>query len=383
MTQLERQIRKRGWLKLDFFAVTNSLREILAELALSSDDQARLAYIQNEVLNTTEDARWARIRRGRWSSKCGSNYRRYMDMLEDWGQLGSIRNYKANLDGGSFPMPYWIPRRALRTGLCSLEFHRRRLRLPTPDNHAVDDASAYALHCLSVLQLATDGDFWLPDDPRHRFLVKDHCERIFFKDFSLGYGEDSRRLYHRVVMMPSEGRRNLRHPFFPLVEYDLKTAHPYLIQTLFTDDSERKRYQDLLVADIYTEIGKAMGGRKREQIKTDFLRVANPKEKSAKWLRRQYVFRFFKERFPRFTDSVLSVRTDLAITMQNLEAELMVQRLGAVCRNEGLFWVPQHDGWISTVNDGEVIRSHAEKIVGGAVGFPADFTWEPLNGNGV
>src|SRR5512137_84788 len=101
-------------------------------------------------------------------------------------------------------------------------------------------------------------------------------------------------------MMPSEGRRNLRHPFFPLVEYDLKTAHPYLIQTLFTDDSERKRYQDLLVADIYTEIGKAMGGRKREQIKTDFLRVANPKEKSAKWLRRQYVFRFFKERFPRF-----------------------------------------------------------------------------------
>ncbi len=383
MTYLERRIQNRGWLKLDFYAVTKTLREILETQALSLDEQARLAYIQNEVLNAAEDARWARIRRVRWSGKCGANYRRYMDMLEDWGQLGSIRNYRATHDDKAFPMPYWIPQRALSKGLCSLAFHRKRLRVPTSDNHAVDDASRYALHCLSLLQLATDADFCLPDDPIHRFLIKDHCEHIFFKDFSLGYGADSKRLYHRVVMMPSEGRRNLRHPLFPLAEYDLKTCHPYLLQTLFTDDSERRRYQELITGDIYTEIGERMGVPEREQVKTDFLRVVNPKEKSAGWLRRQYVFRFFKKQFPRFTDSVLSVRTDLAISMQNLEAELMVQRLGAVCQTEGLFWVPQHDGWISTVSDGEAIRGHAERIVCGAVGFPPVFTRELLNGNGT
>jgi hypothetical protein len=162
----------------------------------------------------------------------------------------------------------------------------------------------------------------------------------------------------------------------------LRTCHPYLLQTLFTDDSERRRYQELITADIYTEIGKAKGVPEREQVKTDFLRVVNPKWRDLEWLETKYVFTFFQERFPRFTKSVLSVRTDLALSMQNLEAELMVQRLGAVCQTEELFWVPQHDGWISTVSDGETIRGHAEKIVGGAVGFPPVFTWHALNGFG-
>ncbi|HOX59025.1 MAG TPA: hypothetical protein P5205_18075 [Candidatus Paceibacterota bacterium] len=383
MTFSERQIQMRGWLKVDYFAVTNSLREILAEQALSSEDRARLAFIQNEVLNSAEDNQWARIYRDRWTGRCGANYRRYMDMLEDWGQLGSIRNYKATHDAEAFPMPYWIPQRALSSGLCALGCHRKRLHPPVPKNTPTDDASRYALNCLSALQLATDTDFWVPDDPIRRYLVKDHCEHIFFKDFNLRYGKDSKRLYHRAVMMPSEGRRNLRHPFFPLIEYDLKTCHPYLLQTLFTDDSELVRYQDLLTADIYTEIGRATGGYLREQVKTDFLRVVNPKEKNQTWLGQHYLFRFFKERFPAFTESVLSVRTDLALAMQNFEADLMVQRLGAVCQGHGLFWVPQHDGWISTVNDGPTIENYAQEIVSGAVGFPARFTRELLMANGT
>ena len=180
-------------------------------------------------------------------------------------------------------------------------------------------------------------------------------------------------------MMPAEGRRNLKHPFLPLVEYDLKTCHPYLLTTLFADESERRKYQDLIAADIYVEIGKAMGIAERDMVKTDFMRVVNRSDRSLEWLEKQYVFQFFTEQFPRFTKSVLTVRTDLALSMQNFEAELMVQRVGASCRSEGLFWVPQHDGWISTVTDGEIIRGYADKIVCGAVGFPAKFDWHLLN----
>jgi hypothetical protein len=175
-------------------------------------------------------------------------------------------------------------------------------------------------------------------------------------------------------MMPSEGRPNLNHYCQPLVEYDVKTCHPVLLLPLFTDAEERQRYQDLIAADIYTEIGRTMGVADRDEVKLDFVRVVNPKWRNLEWLGERYVFRYFQERFPRFTNDVLSIRTDLALALQNFEADLMVQRLGAYCRTEGLFWIPQHDGWLSTVSDGEIIEGYASKIFSGAVGFPPSFT---------
>jgi hypothetical protein len=381
MTRDKREINKRGWLRVDHCAVTKSLRSIVEDLALPPREQERFAFIQNKVLITADEGRWAYIPRRCWKSKCGDNYKRYIQKLEEWGQLDSIRSYRASHDENAYPMPYWVPRPALREGLCSLEFRRRRFHAPVPDNHATDEASQYALKCLTDLSVATDSDFWLPEDPIRRSLIKHHCEHIFFKDFSLGYGSNSKRLFHRVVMMPAEGRWNLKHDFLPLVEYDVKSCHPLLLVTLFDDAGERKRYEDLLATDIYTEIGKAMGVPERERVKTAFLRVVNAEDKNSDWYRREYVLQFFQERFPHFTKSVLSVRTNLAITLQNLEAELMVQRLGTHCQAEGLFWFPQHDGWISTVSDGEIIKDDACKIISGAVGFPPTVTSQFLNGH--
>lgn len=369
---------ERSWLKTDHFAVTKSLCSILEASALPPREQERLAFIQDTLLTTAEDGRWAYIPRRRWKGRCGDGYKRYIERLEEWGQLGSIRSYRASHDENAFPMPYWIPRPALKDGVCSLEFRRSRFHAPVPNNHATDDASHYALKCLSDLTVVKDADFRLPEDPIRRSQVKDHCEHIAFKDFSLGYGRKSKRLFHRVVMMPAEGRRNLRHNCQPLLEYDVRSCHPLLLVTLFDDAGERKRYEDLLAADIYTEIGKAMGVLERERVKTGFLRVVNAEDKDSEWYERECVLEFFQERFPRFTRSVLSVRTDLAISLQNLEAELMVQRLGAHCQAKKLFWFPQHDGWISTVGDGEIIRGYAEKIISGAVGFTPTITGLPL-----
>lgn len=382
MTRAEAFIEKRSWLRTDCFAVTNSLRSILEASALPPLERERLAFIQNKVLTAVDPGRMAYIPSRHWK-KCGDSYKRYIETLEDWGQLGSIPSYKASHDGNALPMPYWVPRPALKDGLCTLEFRRRRFHPPTPDNHATDDASRYALECLSALDVTNDANFWLPQDPLRRYLVRDHCEHIAFKDFSLGYGEDSKRLFHRVVMMPSEGRCNLRHYCQPLLEYDVKSCHPLLLLTLFDDAGERKRYQDLLAADIYTEIGRAIGVTERKRVKTALLRVVNESDKHSESYKRERVLDFFRERFPRFTRSVLSVRCDLAIWLQNLEAELMVQRLGAYCRTEGLFWIPQHDGWISTVSEGENIRGYADKIVSGVVGLSPTFTFHLLNGSGL
>ena len=145
MTYDERQIEKRSWLKIDWYAVTKSLRSIFSQRNVPPDEQERFAFIQNEVLTSAEegqDGRRVNISRRRWKSKCGGNYKRYIVQLEDWGQVNSIRSYKASHDADAFPMPCWVPKPALNGGLCSLEFRRKRLRPPVPKNHPTDDASA-------------------------------------------------------------------------------------------------------------------------------------------------------------------------------------------------------------------------------------------------
>lgn len=379
MTTEDGRIKKRQWLKLDRYTVTNSLRSKLEASRLSSKEQAGLASVQNFILTKTKDddaGRQNRIHSDKWIDACGSDYRRHMDKLEYWDEFKSITNYQATHDEHAFPNPYWIPRRSLDTGICTMEFRRQRLRAPVPDNHPIDDASQYALECLTELDVVTDADFWLPQESIHRSLITDHCRHIYFKDYSLRYGHDCRRLFHRVVMMPSEGRRNLSY-HLPLVEFDVQTCHPFLLMKHFDDAGELKRYHNLITADIYEKVGDVLGVS-RNDMKDAFLRVMNTIEKHKRWYKNEPLLHYFYEQFPRFTKSFLSVRTDLAIELQSFEADLMVQQLGAVCRTEGLFWIPQHDGFISTAADGEIIKGYAKKIIFGAVGFMPEITGEPL-----
>jgi hypothetical protein len=144
---------------------------------------------------------------------------------------------------------------------------------------------------------------------------------------------------------------------------------------LFDDAEECKRYHDLLIhGDIYTIAGKAMGVTNREKLKEDFMRVMNAGRKDEEWLSKKQVFNFFLQQFPRFTKSVLSQRTDSAIYLQNLEAEMLVQQLGKFCRDNNLFWIPMHDGWFSIPGDGEQIKHHAAKIISDKIGFEPVFT---------
>jgi hypothetical protein len=61
----------------------------------------------------------------------------------------------------------------------------------------------------------------------------------------------------------------------------------------------------------------------------------------------------------------------------------MIQSPGTRRRGEGLFWRPQYDGWISTVNDCEIICGHACKIISGAIGFPSAFASQSLQPPGI
>jgi hypothetical protein len=342
MTRREHFIKHRAWLKTDHFAVTKTLRSLLEASGMPDEEQQRLAYIQNKVLTAAAEGKWAgkwaSIPRSYWSDRCRGQYKRYIDTLVAWEQL-NVRKHPAYCTD-AYPKHFQVPPSTMADGTCTMNFARKRFRPPTPDNNPTDEASRYALKCLSQLSVVGDDEFWLPEDPLRRSRVKEHCEHIAFQDYRLAYGTDSKRLFHRVIMMPAEGRRNLRHSCRSLVEYDLKSCHPVLLLTLMDHDGERKQYQNLLSCDIYTEIGKAMGVEDRERVKVDFLRVVNAGLKKVEWLNGEYVFQYFSEHFPHFAGSVLSKRTDLALFLQNLEAELMVQQLGSCCIKDNLFGSP-------------------------------------------
>ncbi len=368
MTRRDQFIKNRAWLKTDHFAVTKSLRSILEKSPLPEEDQICLAYIQNKVLTVVDHNLWAFIPRRYWRSKCDWRYKNYINLLLSWNQLEINNSYLAANDGDKgFSKSYRVPKDALADGVCTLNFKRKRFRPPIPDNNPTDLVSDYALNCLSKLTVVRDDLFWLPEDPICRSRIKNACENIAYKNFSLGYGLNSKRLFHHVIMMPSEGRRNLINPFRPLVESDVKSCHPLLLLPLITSPKEQNRYRDLLDADIYTSIGNKMGIQERDKIKTDFLSVVNDGDKTQKWYKKQPVFEFFADELPVFTSSVLSIRKDLAIHLQNYESDLMVQHLGNHCHQENLFWFPQHDGWISTEEDNNRIEEIASLIIENAV----------------
>ena len=141
-----------------------------------------------------------------------------------------------------------------------------------------------------------------------------------------------------------------------------------LLLSLFTDAGERKTYADMLASDIYKKIGEDMGIPTRRQVKHDFQRIVNTGQKRLGWMLEQYPFKFYVYHFPQFA-RVLHLRTDLANFLQNFEARLMVQELGNYCRSKGLFWIPMHDGFMSTENDGELIAAFARELFCKAVGF--------------
>ena len=299
--------------------------------------------------------------------------------MVEWGELFTGKSYCAEGDN-KFPKSFGIPAKALASGVCTLNFKRKRVVPPAPDNTPTDDASRYALKCLMELETVKDDRYFLPSDPIRRAKIQHHMYHIAHGDFGLSYGTDSKRLYHRVVLMPSEGRQNLKHFYLPLIEYDVKSCHPFFLLSLFTSPEESRRYFHMLIHDdIYTLAGSSAGNINRVKLKKDFMRVMNASYKSEAWLKTKDVFRFFESQFPVFTQSVLSKRTDLAIYLQNLEASMLVQKLGVFCMKNNLFWVPMHDGWISIPGDGDKIQDQASKIISSIIGFDPVFTTHMVN----
>jgi hypothetical protein len=377
--------KSRAWLQMHTFAITKSLREKLESVQV--EDREGLCFIQNQVIMLTDeyDEEFAHISTRVWKDKLGTGYNRFINQLIDWDELEINRDHRWSKNKSGYPMSYAVPLAAKEGGTCIVDFKRKRIRLPRPKNKPSDAVSQYALECLSQLRVVENLVYPPPKDPSkdtdiRKTRIKWHCQHIFNGDFSLRYGNKVKRLFHRVLAMPSEGRCNLYHVSgFPLAEYDVKTCHPFLMLKFFTKTQERARYAEMLSGDIYSQIGKEMKIDDREQIKKDFQRVCNSSHKTSGWMAKQPIFQFYHHHFPTFAEHFIFQRKDLAAFLQNFEASLLVKKLGAFCREQNLYWFPMHDGFIARMDQGGVIADQASKIIMDAVGLKPKIEPKPLN----
>lgn len=253
--------------------MTTSLRDKLESVPL--EDREGYGFIQNQVMIHADEYEddLVPISTTCWKDKLGTGYKRFITQLKDWNELEVDGDFRWSKDKSGYPMSYAVPLAAKAGGTCIVDFKRKRIRLPRPKNKPTGPVSQYALECLSKLRVVENLVYPPPKDPSkntdtRKARIKWHCQHIFGGDFSLHYGRKVKRLYHRVLSMPSEARCNLYHASgFPLAEYDVRTCHPFLMLKYFTDPQERNRYAAMLSGDIYTQIGKEMQIDDRAQIK--------------------------------------------------------------------------------------------------------------------
>lgn len=361
MTKRENEVRKRPWLKMRVFCITASLqRKMAVDETLTEKEREWLSYIQNKVLiEGRKDDKWANIGATYFLDKIGGGYRRWVDRLVEWGELEVNESYKAAA-GSGFTKSYQVPLAAKSTGTTTITFLRKKIQPPRPKPPITTGGVAFDWADKNLRRLTVAESLLVGPNAITSAMVHESCWRIFYGDFNLRRGAVCRRLYHAVIEMAKEGRANLKliDSSDTLYEYDVKSCHPVLLLDLFTDPTERLRYSELLDVDIYDGVAAVMKKElSRDEVKEDFMAAINPENRKPSSLGRKWVYRFFRQEFPIFTEQVLNVRTDLAVELQSLEADLMVDELGRFCSENDLFWIPCHDGWMSTL-------STEQKIVG-------------------
>jgi len=342
VTKHERAIKDRMWLKTRRFAITNSLATKLAGSTLTTEEQEWCCYIQNKVLIELREQSWAGIHCRYFKDKIGTGYKKWIKKLCEWEEL--VVNNKYLMPGGfssGTTKKYWIPSAALATGVVIRDFKADRVRL-TKDNSKFSAATPWVEFIFQNLkQLSIAKDLLKIDDAVEDSDSHDYAKKVFSGEFNCHYGNKSRRLFHSIIQMPKVGRANLiwRDTGKPLeFEFDIKSCHPVLLLTLITDATEREIYCRVLNHDIYDVI-RVQDNIKdtRDGCKTEFLSFINYDKKSHAISQNNYVYKFFKHYFPILTETILK-KKKMALYLQNLEAQIMVDELGKLCMAKNIWF---------------------------------------------
>ncbi len=385
MTKSERARKDRMWLRIHKFATTTSLQEKLAAAGLSLEEQEWCCYIQNKVLIECRKQARAEIHSGYFKDKIGKGYKKYIQQLKNWGELEVDDHYiMPSAFSAGQTKHYWIPLAAQQSGIVTRDFKVQRIR-------ATKDASKYSaaepwIHFIhdNLKQLSSRKELVEFQSAVDSAASHDCAKNIFHQEVNCRTGKKSKRLSHSVILMPREYRANLvwRDTNLPLDgEWDVKSCHPVLLLTLATDAGERQNYIRVLDHDIYDVIRvEGMIEDARDGCKEQWVLFVNDPEKSPERCKNNYVYQFYQKFFPNLTAAILQHK-DTALYLQNVEASIMVAKVGAYCMAQKIWFVPMHDGFLCKPDDALTVGNYVAECFYKLTGYQVSISYKSFSPN--
>jgi len=173
--------------------------------------------------------------------------------------------------------------------------------------------------------------------PSRKARVVTSAQKFLAKEIDFKKGENSNRIYHSYLSCPKEGRKIFSLNGEPLVTLDIKNAHPFLCLSFYNEINnpvEMSEYINALKGDIYQLIDGD-----REEIKIQWCKFLS----GGDFNHNNPVEDYVKKNFPSLYQFLLKQK-DLALTLQNMEADIMISTVAKKCMLRSIPIITEHDG---------------------------------------
>lgn len=373
---------KPWWCKARTFYVTNDFADWLARCGLPEHMREFCAFVQNKVISQTDRDKlrfFTNVHSDVWRKKMGTrNPTKVIGLMVANGFLEVNRAYRTGTGTEQgFTMSYRLPPKCWASGVRSLSFKVRNPVPPKDESEITSPVLSYFLDSLNQLTLR-DAPLPATGEPKRDACIAEYAEKIQQGIWNVHFSPQGRRCYHSVICAPAELRPLLMFkakPDQPIFESDVKTCHPVLLLTLATDEAEREAYRRLLSGDIYQEIAAFSAvAYSRGDIKELIWVFVNGRRTD------NCAAEFFQARLPILAAAILA-HPNPAVYLQEQESNIICRTVGVVAMQRGIWFVPQHDGFLTkSPEDTAMISNLVQDEFKRVCGYRPAVKTECLNG---
>ena len=343
------------------------MASLLQSSNLSENDKRLRALVHHIIVRDSEDVGLYRnIHSRTLSAYLGNNYSEVLNWLQQHDCLDINHIYSSDTDAG-FSKSYRIPGLSednREASLSAIAFDHPRIQRFNDDSNTSDAVSKFVLSNLN--QLTVRKSLIHINNIERRALGLEYCKWVYHKRFNVRYGDTSKRLFHTVIRMVKEARVNLMlEPISEsLLYFDITACYPNLLPYWVVDIEEKNRLAQVLKDDFYGVLAAhSKSNHSRDELKRIVSRfLCHPDHPSnnlmGQWLETNCPILF----------ASICAKKSMALELQNLEADIFVERLGNWALLQLKWFVPMHDGFICRVQDGAVMKYQAELIFEEVVG---------------
>lgn len=367
MTRKQKEDSARSWLRQEFLVVNKQLESLLASSSQPEKDKRLRALVHHIIVRDSEDlGLYHNIHSRTLSGYLGNNYSEVLKWLQQHNCLEVNHIYSSDIDSG-FSKSYRIPGLTednRKTSLTAITYTHPKIQRFKDDSNTNDAISKFVLENLK--QLTIRKQLVHIDNIERRALGLEYCKWVYHKRFNVRYGDTSKRLFHTVIRMVKEARVNLflEQTGESVLYYDITACYPNLLPYWTHDIEEKKRFLEVLKNDFYGVLAAdSKSNRTRNELKQLVSKFLCDKDHPSNNIMGQWLEINYPKLF-----AIICSKPSMALDLQNLEASIFVQRLGQWALQHRKWFVPMHDGFLCTVQDGSVFKDQAEFIFETVVG---------------